>query len=164
MGHPKAFINSSTLIAERRRAAKLGDKLFASPTVGGPVNCPHYANENPEGRKFCFACAKPMTAQPAARVSAPLQNSSSSRRSDPKLNKMAAASLILGFFSLIPPLGIAAVVFGHVSRSQIAKRGARKRDGNRVRQTCPGLHSTSGPGNLLSRVAGLHTGFPARIG
>jgi len=40
---------------------------------------------------------------------------------------MAAASLILGFFSLIPPFGIAAVVFGHVSRSQIAKSGGREK-------------------------------------
>jgi len=91
------------------------------------VNCPHCAYENPEGRRFCLGCAKPLTAQPAAPISAPLQSSSSSRPSEPKLNKMAAASLILGFFSLIPPFGIAAVVFGHVSRSQIAKSGGREK-------------------------------------
>jgi hypothetical protein len=39
---------------------------------------------------------------------------------------MAVASLVLGFFSLIPPVGIAAVAFGHVSRSQIAKSGGRE--------------------------------------
>ena len=39
---------------------------------------------------------------------------------------MAVASLVSGFFSLIPPIGIAAVVFGHVSRSQIVKSGGRE--------------------------------------
>ncbi len=39
---------------------------------------------------------------------------------------MAVASLVAGFFSLIPPVGIAAVVFGHVSRSQIARSGGRE--------------------------------------
>jgi hypothetical protein len=91
------------------------------------VYCPHCTHENPEGRKFCLACAKPLTAQPAAHISAPLQGSSGSRLSVPKLNGTAAASLILGFFSLIPPLGIAAVVFGHVSHSQIAKSGGREK-------------------------------------
>lgn len=40
---------------------------------------------------------------------------------------MALASLILSFFSLIVPFGIAAVVLGHVSRSQIANSGGRLR-------------------------------------
>jgi Domain of unknown function (DUF4190) len=39
---------------------------------------------------------------------------------------MAVASLVSGFFSLIPPVGIAAVAFGHISRSQIAKSGGRE--------------------------------------
>lgn len=90
------------------------------------MNCPHCAHENPEGRNYCVACAKPLAAQPATRVSAPPRISGGARLSNPKLNKMAVASLILGFFSLIPPLGIAAVVFGHVSRSQIAKSGRRE--------------------------------------
>jgi hypothetical protein len=95
------------------------------------VFCPHCAHENPEGRKYCLACTKPLTAQPAAQPPAPVsaspQTLAGSRPSDPKLNKMAVASLVLGFFSLIPPLGIAAVAFGHVSRSQIAKSGGREK-------------------------------------
>ena len=91
------------------------------------MNCPHCAYENPEERKFCLGCAKPLIAQPAAQIAAPLQTSvSSPRPSDPKLNKMAVVSLILGFLSLIPPVGIAAVVFGHLSRSQIAKSAGRE--------------------------------------
>jgi hypothetical protein len=46
---------------------------------------------------------------------------------DPKLNKMAVASLICGFLGLVIPFGIAAVVFGHVSRAQIAKSGGRQK-------------------------------------
>jgi hypothetical protein len=42
-------------------------------------------------------------------------------------NKMAMASLVSGFFALLPPFGLAAVVFGHVSRSQIAKGGGREK-------------------------------------
>lgn len=38
---------------------------------------------------------------------------------------MALASLILSFFSIIPPFGIAAAVLGHKSRSQIARSGGR---------------------------------------
>ena len=40
---------------------------------------------------------------------------------------MALASLILSFFSFFVPLGIAAVVLGHVSRSQIAKSEGRQK-------------------------------------
>jgi hypothetical protein len=38
---------------------------------------------------------------------------------------MALASLILSFFSLFPPFGIAAVALGHVSRKQIAQSQGR---------------------------------------
>jgi hypothetical protein len=40
---------------------------------------------------------------------------------------MAVASLICGFLGLVIPFGIAAVVFGHVSRGQIAKSGGRQK-------------------------------------
>ena len=42
-----------------------------------------------------------------------------------RLSKMAVASLILSFFSLIVPFGIAAIVLGHTSRNRIAKSGGR---------------------------------------
>ena len=38
-----------------------------------------------------------------------------------RVNKMAVASLVSGFLGLLPPFGLAAVVLGHLSRSQIAK-------------------------------------------
>jgi Domain of unknown function (DUF4190) len=44
-----------------------------------------------------------------------------------KLNKMALASLLSGFLALLPPFGLAAVVLGHLSRSQIAKSRGREK-------------------------------------
>lgn len=44
-----------------------------------------------------------------------------------RLSGLALSSLILSFFSVLVPIGIAAVVLGHVSRSQIAKSEGRLR-------------------------------------
>jgi hypothetical protein len=95
--------------------------------------CPHCAHDNPGGRKYCRACAKPLVAgqSPDPQVSAAPQITSAATPTTPparpKLNKMAVASLISGFVALLPPFGLAAVVFGHVSRSQIAKSGGREK-------------------------------------
>jgi hypothetical protein len=40
---------------------------------------------------------------------------------------MAVASLVAGLLALLPPFGLAAVVFGHLSRSQIAKSAGREK-------------------------------------
>ncbi|MGO9087560.1 MAG: DUF4190 domain-containing protein [Candidatus Sulfotelmatobacter sp.] len=45
--------------------------------------------------------------------------------STPVLSKMAVASLILSFFSLFLPFGIAAIVMGHTSRKRILQSGGR---------------------------------------
>jgi Domain of unknown function (DUF4190) len=93
------------------------------------VICPNCAHDNPEGRKYCRACA-----QPLAPVSAPTPSAQTARTASapaqpgrPQLNKMAVASLVSGFLALLPPFGLAAVVFGHVSRSQIAKSSGREK-------------------------------------
>jgi Domain of unknown function (DUF4190) len=88
--------------------------------------CAHCSQENPEGRKFCRACAKPLGPEPA--IEKPTSAAAPSLASaTPQLSNMALASLILSFFSLIVPFGIAAVTLGHVSRKQIAKSGGRLR-------------------------------------
>jgi uncharacterized protein DUF4190 len=96
--------------------------------------CPGCAHHNPEGRKYCRACAKPLApaseAAPSSRVvsSAPARTAATAGAvAQPRLNKMAVASLVSGFVALLPPLGLAAVVFGHVSRNQIAKSGGGER-------------------------------------
>lgn len=94
--------------------------------------CPNCAHDNPEGRKYCRACAKqlvPGAAPPTARVVvAPAAPNSISAplAANPKLNPLAVASLVCGFLALMIPFGLAAVVFGHVSRGQIAKSGGRE--------------------------------------
>jgi hypothetical protein len=97
------------------------------------VICPNCAHDNPEGRKYCRACAKPLApgtaAAPSGVVSAPAPQVASTPTAEmnSKLNKMAVASLVSGFLALLPPFGLAAVVFGHVSRSQIAESGGREK-------------------------------------
>jgi Domain of unknown function (DUF4190) len=99
--------------------------------------CPNCAHDNPQGRKYCRACARalaPQTTPATARAPAgsPAPTSiSASVAANPKLNALAVASLVCGFLALIIPFGLAAVVFGHVSRGQISKSGGREK-GNAV--------------------------------
>src|ERR1700722_1638694 len=96
--------------------------------------CPNCGRENVEGRKFCRFCTTPLTgavapsqpAMPSSSPSAlePLPSPASHR--PPVTNTMAIASLALSFLAFIFPLGIAAVVMGHISRRQIAKRQGRQ--------------------------------------
>jgi hypothetical protein len=110
-------------------------RLEALP-VEGRMICPNCAHDNPEGRKYCRACAKelvPETAPATARVpAAPAAPGliSAPVAADPKLNTLAVASLVCGFLALMVPFGLAAVVFGHLSRGQIARsRGREKGSG-----------------------------------
>jgi len=95
--------------------------------------CPSCGQENPEGRRFCRHCAKPLVpgvAPRAAEVSVPAQTPTAPAAiatASPKVNKLAIASLACGFLGLLVPFGVAAVAFGHVSRSQIAKSGGREK-------------------------------------
>lgn len=110
--------------------------------------CPHCSHENAEGRKYCRRCGKPLAreAVPILPTSPALQPQAPSARtiqpslinpalskpalskpspSKPVLSKMAVASLILSFFALFLPFGIAAIVMGHTSRNRILRSGGR---------------------------------------
>jgi hypothetical protein len=87
--------------------------------------CPNCAYDNPEGRTYCRACAKALVPQ-AAPATAASNSISAPVAAGPKINKLAVASLACGFLALIVPFGLAAVVFGHVSRGQIAKSAGRE--------------------------------------
>jgi Domain of unknown function (DUF4190) len=100
--------------------------------------CPHCAHDNPEGRKYCRACAKPLTAgaeaAPSRVVEAAPTNAAPAPSAPPvyapaqsKLNVFSVVSLVCGFFGVIVPFSLAAVVFGHLSRAQIAKSDGRER-------------------------------------
>jgi Domain of unknown function (DUF4190)/zinc-ribbon domain len=91
------------------------------------VLCPHCGHENPEGRRYCRGCAKPLKPEAAVEKPAALPNPQQLSTKKPPLSKLALASLVLSFFSLLVPFGIAAVVLGHLSRNQIARSGGKLR-------------------------------------
>ena len=99
--------------------------------------CPHCGHENVEGRRYCRSCAKPLAAEAAAAKPAPvplpalpspLSTVAQARVSpaSPSVSNLAIASLALSFLALIPPVGIASVVMGHISRRQIAASQGRQ--------------------------------------
>jgi hypothetical protein len=98
--------------------------------------CPHCGYENADGRKFCRSCAKPLAGDAApsqpARTNAPASPTPVQRAASqpvaiqPVTSNMAIASLALSFLAFIFPLGIASVVLGHISRTQIAKSNGRQ--------------------------------------
>ena len=96
--------------------------------------CPHCGHDNADGRKFCRACAKPLapeviSAKPASPVVPIVASPVPTTRlptSTPLVNRMAIASFALSFLTFIVPVGIAAVVMGHISRRQIANSQGRQ--------------------------------------
>jgi hypothetical protein len=93
------------------------------------VICSNCGQDNPDGRKYCRACTKPLSLGASSARAAPSAPSptGSLPTVSTRLNKMAVASLISGFLGLLPPFGLAAVVLGHLSRSQIAKSRRQER-------------------------------------
>jgi type IV pilus assembly protein PilA len=86
--------------------------------------CPKCGQSNPETSQFCFACAQALSPIPpphpgvvAATGASPLM--------PPETDKKAIASLICGLLSFIFPAAIAAIILGHISRSEIRKSGGR---------------------------------------
>jgi len=87
------------------------------------VICSNCSRSNPEDARYCLACAKRLAEASNASSGAPSKRDSRAA----KVNGLAVTSLILSFFSLLFPAGIAAVILGHVSRRQIAKSGGREK-------------------------------------
>jgi type IV pilus assembly protein PilA len=75
--------------------------------------CPQCQQENPDEAAFCQKCG--------ASLSAP--------GGQPETSGLAIASLICGIFFFVLPAAILAVVFGHLSRSDIRRSGGRKTGG-----------------------------------
>ena len=96
--------------------------------------CPHCGHDNVDGRKYCHACAKPLaqetrsieSAIPRATAVASTPFPISASPSTPTVSGMAITSFALSFLAFILPLGIAAAVMGHMSRSQIARSNGRQ--------------------------------------
>lgn len=77
--------------------------------------CPACGNHVPDGSSFCNICGRTTTGAAVPQV--PL--------SPPKTSGKSIASLIFGFFSLLFPAAILAIVFGHLSLSEIGKSAGR---------------------------------------
>jgi len=75
--------------------------------------CPQCQQENPDEAGFCQKCG--------ASLSAPA--------GQPEKSGLAIASLICGIFFFVLPSALLAVVFGHLSRSDIRRSGGRKTGG-----------------------------------
>ncbi len=72
--------------------------------------CPQCQQENPDDANFCQKCG--------ASLSAP--------GGKPETSGLAIASLICGIFLFVLPSALLAVIFGHLSRSDIRRSGGRK--------------------------------------
>lgn len=77
----------------------------------------------PEGSRFCNACGQAVTVQPVTRATqVPVQPIVATPAADAPTSGKALASMITGIFGLLFfPLGILAIVLGHISRSDIRK-------------------------------------------
>jgi type IV pilus assembly protein PilA len=87
--------------------------------------CSKCGQQNPDATQFCTSCGQALGAQslapqaipPGTVVPPPLTPSETSGK--------AIASLICGLLGFIFPAAIAAIILGHISRSEIRKSGGR---------------------------------------
>jgi len=82
--------------------------------------CPNCGNAVAEGERFCRVCGKEITPTAATPV-APVPVASVPEETSGK----AIASLICGLFLFVFPMSILAIIFGHLSLSEIRKSAGR---------------------------------------
>jgi type IV pilus assembly protein PilA len=87
--------------------------------------CPKCGKPNPDTSQFCISCAQALSAQfpppPGSAAGAGIAPPLTPSATDTK----AIASLICGLLSFIFPAAVAAIILGHISRSDIRKSGGR---------------------------------------
>src|SRR6266481_4248662 len=84
-----------------------------------------------DGSLFCNRCGQAVTAVPGQQGAAPTATAPARYVGDGETSGKALASLVTGIFGLlIFPIAIAAIILGHMSRSEIRKSNGRlKGDG-----------------------------------
>jgi type IV pilus assembly protein PilA len=86
------------------------------------VNCPACSNPVGPGEQFCRVCGHALTVAPSAPTVAPVPPPFAGV---PKTSGKAIVSLVCGVFFLLLPASILAIVFGHLSYSEIRKSAGR---------------------------------------
>jgi type IV pilus assembly protein PilA len=84
------------------------------------VFCAGCGNNVSEGERFCRVCGKEVSA-PAAMTPAPAAPAETSVK--------AVVSLVCGLFLFVFPLSVVAIIFGHLSLSEIRKSAGRLKGG-----------------------------------
>jgi type IV pilus assembly protein PilA len=80
--------------------------------------CPRCGRDIPENALFCGGCGQSVNAGGAS-------GGDPGTGGQPATSGKAIASLVLGFFSAFPPIAILAVIFGHLSLSEIKRSAGR---------------------------------------
>jgi hypothetical protein len=86
--------------------------------------CTNCGTSNADNAQFCVSCGQSMSAQPATIVT-PSTAPTIIPPGGVETSGKAIASLVCGLFSLMFPAAIAAIILGHISRSEIRKSGGR---------------------------------------
>ena len=87
--------------------------------------CQKCGKPNDEGSQFCSSCGQPLSSSPAMPTSVQAAPVVPPPVATPETSGKAIASLICGLLGFMLPAAIAAVILGHISRSEIRKSGGR---------------------------------------
>ncbi len=87
--------------------------------------CPKCGKPNADASQFCTSCGQVLTNQTVAPSQPAIGTMGTPSSTAPETSGKAIASLICGLLSFIFPAAIAAIILGHISRSEIRKSGGR---------------------------------------
>ncbi len=88
--------------------------------------CARCGANNPEDGSHCVQCGEAMVRPGAAASPAVPPTAIPAPAGPPQTSGMAIASLVLGLLCFIFPASLAAVILGHMARSQIRRSGGRQ--------------------------------------
>lgn len=87
--------------------------------------CPQCGKPNADSSQFCVSCGQTLARQTIASTQPAVGSVGVTPPTTPETSGKAIASLICGLLSFIFPAAIAAIILGHISRSEIRKSSGR---------------------------------------